>query len=311
MANCGSKYVPIPRPTQAQYDQLKALASADINMGAAGCAGGGTPCHSPVAPHDRKLKTRKYREKVREDLRDFVLLKLGAPRVKIELDQQQLDADIDRVLMIFEEYAGREYFDYYTFMTTPGKSVYKMPDEIGVVREVVYKKEGTFGFQSTDMDGAIPIEYYYPGGAYSSIQGGLIDPIQPIWGRAGEWTLYKMYEQMFSRLSSNIGSWEWVSDLNYIKLYPTPHAVHKVGVHFLQKCKDWRQVNQAMQDGVLAHVMITLGNVRGKYAQPPGPGGGMQLDGEWMRTKGYELLDKWYEDLLAKFGDLGPGITMF
>jgi len=64
-----------------------------------------------------------------------------------------------------------------------------------------------------------------------------------------------------------------------------------------------------MQEGALAHTMIMLGHIRGKYQAPPGPGGGMQLDGEYMRDKGWELKEKWQEELIYKFGDIPP-ITM-
>lgn len=288
----------IGRPSQQRFDQ----------MGSGGC---GTPaCSSYTGPVDRKVGARKHREKVREQIKDYVLLMLGAPVVKVELDQQGLDLAVDQSLMIFEEYAGPEYFDYYSFTASPGKSVYKLPDDVGVVRNVFYKEQASFAFQSSDLDGAIPVEYFYPGGAYSSIQGGLIDPVQPIWGRMGEWVLYKQYEQMFSRVSSNIGGWEWVSDLGHIKLYPTPFRAQKVFVHYLQKCKDWKQVNQAMQEGALCHAMIMLGHIRGKYQQPPGPGGGMSLDGEYMKTKGWELKEKWQEELITKFGQFQLPITL-
>jgi hypothetical protein len=301
------KYLVIGRPSQNDYDSRCASAQTATNSP---CGNMGTPCHSPVAPHDRKLGPRHNREKVREDIKDYVLLMLGAPTVKVELDEQGLDLCVDQALMIFEEYAGREFFDYYTFRTTPGKSVYKLPDDVGIVRNVFWKKNATYAFQANDLGGAIPVEYFYPGGAYSSIQGGLIDPIQPIWGRMGEWVLYKQYEQMFSRVSSQIGGWEWVSDTGHIKLYPTPCGAQHCIVHYLQKCKDWKQVNQAMQEGALCHAMIMLGHIRGKYQSPPGPGGGMQLDGEYMKQKGWELKEKWQEELINKFGDLGPGITM-
>lgn len=32
---------------------------------------------------------------------------------------------------------------------------------------------------------------FYPGGCCASIQEGKIDPLQPVWGKMGEWTLYK------------------------------------------------------------------------------------------------------------------------
>ena len=301
---CSKGPLAISRPSSQTYDSLNCGVAGGAKSGASACSG--TACNAPVAPHDRNLTPRKNREKVREDIRDYVLLMLGAPVVKIELDQQNLDLAVDQSLKIFEDYAGREYFDYYTFRSVPGKSVYKLPDDVGMVRNVFYKEMGTFAFQASDLDGAIPIEYFYPGGAYSSIQGGLIDPVQPIWGRRGEWVLYKQYEQMFSRVSSNIGGWEWVSDLGYIKLYPTPCKGQLVIVHYLQKCKDWKEVTQAMQEGALAHAMIMLGHIRGKYASPPGPGGGMQLDGEYLKTKGWELKQQWQEELLTRYGDLCP-----
>jgi hypothetical protein len=126
----------------------------------------------------------------------------------------------------------------------------------------------------------------------------------------GEWVLYKQYEAMYARVSSSLGGWEWVSDLGYIKLYPTPCRPCQAIVHYLQKCKDWREVTQAMQEGAYALACIIIGNIRGKYLNIPGIGGGVQNDGEYMRTKGYELKEKWQEELLTKFGDVVMPITM-
>lgn len=301
---CGnSQTLVIGRSSQNKYDSL---CSGNGNAGSASVSGcGGTDACKYVGAHDRTIGPRKHREKVREDIKDYVLLMLGAPVVKVELDDQNLDLAVNQALKVFEDYAGREYYDYYTFPTSPGKSVYKMPDDVGLVRNVFYKEQGSYSFQANDLGGALPVEYFYPGGG-SSMQGGIMSPVQPIWGRMGEWVLYKQYEQMYSRVSSNLGGWEWVSDMGWIKLYPVPCGHQTVIVHYLQKCKDWKEVTQAMQEGALAHAMIMLGHIRGKYAQPPGPGGGMQLDGDYMRQKGWELKEKWQEELIYKFGDLLP-----
>lgn len=261
----------------------------------------------PVDPLDKnKLGPRRKREQVREQVKDYVLLMLGAPVIGLELDEQQLDLCIDQTMKIIENYAGKEYYDYYTFNTMPGQSVYEMPPDVGYVRNVFWKKHPTFAFQSSDLQGAIPIEYFYPGGAYGSIQGGLIDPIQPIWGRMGEWVLYKQYEMMYSRVSSNIGGWEWVSDMSHIKLYPIPSKPQAVIVHYIQKNKDWPEVTQAMQEGALAHAKIILGRIRSKYTNPPGPNGGIQLDGQQLLQEGLEDYKTWKEELIYKFGDILP-----
>lgn len=274
------------------------------------------PCSStcsdlgPVDPLNKsELGPRRKREQVRGQIRDYILHMLGAPVVKVELDEQNIDFCIDQALKIVEDYAGREYFTYYTFRTTPGKSVYTLPPDVGFVRNVFYKEMGSFAFQASDLDGAIPIEYFYPGGSYSSIQGGLIDPIQPIWGRMGEWVLYKQYEQMYSRISSNLGGWEFLDGFGTIKLYPTPFSGQLVIVHYLQKMKDWPEITQAMQEGALSYAKEIVGRIRGKYPSPPGPGGGMQLDGQALLAEAKEERKQWFNDLIFKFGDL-PYVSM-
>lgn len=253
-----------------------------------------------------KLSPRPNRGKIRGQLKDYILLMLGAPVVTIELDEQQLDAAVDLALQVLEEWAPMEYFRYYVFQTQPGVSIYTMPPDVGYIRNVYYKQTGEFAFQSSDLGGAIPIEYFYPGGAYASIQGGLIDPMQPIWGRGGEWSLYKGYEQMYSRLASNIGGWEWVGGYQNIKLYPIPYRNHRVVVHYLQKNNDWGRVQQVMQEGALAYAKIMLGRIRSKIKNPPGPNGGVQLDGEALLTEGLQEKKDWEERLITRYGDCLP-----
>jgi hypothetical protein len=256
-----------------------------------------------------KLGPRKQREKVREQIKDYVLHMLGAPVVKLEFDEQNLDFCVDQSMKVFEDYAGREYFSYYVFNTVGGKSIYEMPPDVGLIRNVFYKETGSFAFQSSDLGGSIPIEYFYPGGAYASIQGGLIDPIQPIWGRMGEWVLYRQYEQMYSRVSSNLGGWEYLGGFNTIKLYPVPFRSQKVIVHYMQKQKDWAEVTQAMQEGALTYAKEILGRIRSKYQSVPGAGGSVAMDGQQLLQEAREDRQKWFEDLIYKFGDL-PYISM-
>lgn len=261
----------------------------------------------PLDPLNKsQMSSRKQREKVREQIKEYCLHMLGAPVVKLEFDEQNLDFAVDQAMKVFEDYAGREYFSYYVFNSVPGKSIYEMPPDVGMIRNVFYKETGTFAFQSTDLNGAIPIEYFYPGGAYASIQGGLIDPVQPIWGRMGEWTLYKQYEQMYSRVSSNLGGWEYIGGYNTIKLYPVPYRVQKVIVHYMQKQKDWPEVTQALQEGALTYLKEILGRIRSKYQSVPGAGGGVVMDGQQLLQEAREDRQKWFEDLIYKFGDILP-----
>jgi hypothetical protein len=85
-----------------------------------------------------------------------------------------------------------------------------------------------------------------------------------------------------------------------------PYRVHRVVVHYLQKNNDWGRVQQVMQDGALAHAKIMLGRIRSKIKNPPGPNGGIQLDGDTLLQEGREDRTKWLEDLIVRYGDLPP-----
>lgn len=297
MSSCNNNTLFINRPSQQQANQCSATGSGFPNgITGPACCG--------------KIGKRPCREIVREQIKDLVLLQLGAPIVKIELDDQNLDAAVDLALLEFEEYAGREYFTYYVFNTQPGKSVYTMPPDVGLIRMVYYREQPNLTFNGSDVGGVLPIEYYYPGGAYSSIQGGLMDPNTPIYGRAGEWVLYKQYEQMYNRLSSQLGGWEWIDGYCNIKLYPTPCGCNAVMVHYLPKKPDFKQVTTAMITGSFYHAMAMLGRVRGKWTNIPGPNGGVQMDGPALLQESKEGLKDWRQDLIYRWGD-GPTLGIY
>jgi hypothetical protein len=82
---------------------------------------------------------------------------------------------------------------------------------------------------------------------------------------------------------------------------------HSVIVHYIQKNKDWNRVTQAMQEGAIAFAKIMLGRIRSKIKNPPGPNGGVTLDGDTILAEGLQEKKDWEERLLTRFGDvLGP-----
>jgi hypothetical protein len=169
------------------------------------------------------------------------------------------------------------------------------------VRQVYYKETGNLQINGSDIGGAIPIEYFNHGGG-----AGGFDPVQPVYGRMGEWVQYKQYEQLYNRVSSQIGGWEWVGGYENIKLYPVPYRSCNVIVHYLQKCHDFKQTNQALQEGSLAYAMQMLGRIRGKYSNPPGPNGGIQNDGASMLQEANQMIKDWEERLINRYGDFLP-----
>lgn len=281
----------LPRPTKEEYSQLCGQNCNNNGLG-------------PTDPLN-KIGPRRKRQKVREQIKEYVLTMLGAPVLPLELDDQQVENAIDFALQIFEDYAPAEYFQYYVFYTTPGQSVYNMPEDIGFIRDISYKETANYAFSSSDLGGVIPLEYM-GAGAYGSIAGG-INPQQPVWGKMSEWVMYKQYEDMYNRVSGQQGGWEWLGGYNTIKLYPVPYRTYPVAIRYLQKRPDFGMVTQAMQEGALAFTKIILGRIRSKIQNPPGPNGGVQLDGQQLLQEGTEEKKQWQEDLIFRYGDvLGP-----
>jgi hypothetical protein len=291
MPQCSPTTLIIPRPT---LDAAARVASAPN-------------CNtvSPTLCQDSNLLSpRPKRTKVREQIKDFILLSLGGPVLDLEFDIQQIDLCVDYALQLVEYYAPREFFNYYTFRTVSGQSVYTLPPDIGYVRHVFYRETGIYQFQASDLGGAIPLDYFYPGGSYGAGASGLINPIMPMFGRVSDWTLFKSYEQQFSKYSSAIGGWEFVDDYSSIKLYPVPCQCVHVIVHYLQKNKDWGCVQPSMLKGALAWAKQILGRIRSKYKNIPGPQGGIVLDGDQLLQEGIQEWKDFEAELIQKYGDL-------
>lgn len=299
--SCGNNTLALGRPTSSG---MQSVACNSNCSGASGLGTGSISCNG-VGP-------RKKREKVREEIREYILHMLGAPNNPIELDEQNIDFCIDWSLKIIEDYAPSDYFSYYTFVTSPGKSVYELPADIGYVRSVEYHHVGQFAFTASDLGGTIPLEYFYGAGGNTGDYGGtgFVNPVQPVWGKMGEWVLYKQYEQMYSRVSSNLGGWEYIGGHRHIKLYPTPYRATKVAVRYLQKCKDWEEVTQSMGEGALTYAKEILGRIRGRIKNIPGAAGGVQLDSAELLAEAKEERKQWMQDLIYKFGEAQLPIRM-
>ena len=75
----------------------------------------------------------------------------------------------------------------------------------------------------------------------------------------------------------------------------------------MQRRPDFGMVTQAMQEGALSFAKIILGRIRSRIQNPPGPNGGIQLDGQQILQEGLDEKKQWQEDLITRYGDiLGP-----
>lgn len=263
---------------------------------------------SPARGYDCNVGPRFNRERIRSKIADYVLLMLGSPVIDIELDQQQLTLAVDEALRIFEEWAPASYFEYFHFQTTAGQSIYKLPCDIGLIREV--NIDTNFCNGASELGGSMPLGWigdtgYGAGGLAWGAWG--YNRHQPYWGYGGEWVMFKQYEDMFERLSGRNGGWEFNEDNYTIKIYPTPQiGGGHVTVHYLQKKKDWNEVHQFMNEYALALAKIMVGRIRSKYSTIVSPGEGVTLDGATILEEGKSEKIQLEKDLITRWQEPIP-----
>jgi hypothetical protein len=56
----------------------------------------------------------------------------------------------------------------------------------------------------------------------------------------------------------------------------------------------------------LTYIKEILGRIRSKYQSVPGAGGSVAMDGQQLLQEAREDRQKWFEDLIYKFGDILP-----
>jgi hypothetical protein len=261
------------------------------------------------------LSERPRREAAREEIADYVLLSLGAPMVRVELDRQQLTLCVDEAMKRFEEHASKADYDVYYFNTVPGVPRYKLPCDIGIIKRVDFRSAicGGPGMISLGVDGlAIPFvgSFYYPAAAFGGgpygfgrigYGTGAYAGGNYLHANVGEWFLALQYQELFARVAGNEPSWEMAAN-NTIFLYPTPRGTVGVAVQYLQRKRDWPDVYSWMKDWALAHAKEILGRVRSKYDRYVSPGGGVTLDGQALLSESREDKAKLEEQALYKWG---------
>lgn len=264
---------------------------------------------SPVHWADEEcLSARPRREKAREEISDYVLLMLGAPVVRLELDIQQVTLAVDQALSKFEQFAPRKYFQYYYFTTSPESGRYKMPCDVGIIRNVIFQGVGTCGKNQVDYlgDGSvIPwVGGMFPGMTYwgAGFGGsGAFGPWgYPSYGSLSEWNIFKGYQELFQRMTSSEPSWEFGPD-NTLQLYPVPRTSIGVGVEYLQRKKDWNSVDMWIKEYALALAKQMLGRIRSKFDRFVTPSGGVALDGPTLLSEGKEEKTALEEQLITRY----------
>lgn len=204
-----------------------------------------------------------------QQIRDYALASLGHPIVRVELNDHQLKLCVDEAITELDYHAPHLTKQMAVFYTTAGVNVYEIPNYI--LRNLAYVtfKKSLLSIQA--QAGTLEFDFFIK---YFS-DNFLFDNFS-----MGDFYILQSSLETTRRVLGQDGGWD-ILDGRYLQLYPSP-AMGDAAI------LEYRGINsQTMTPKMLNWIQKyatacakgLLGQVRGKFAVVPGPGGGTQLNG--------------------------------
>ena len=223
-----------------------------------------------------------------EQIKDYALGALGHPVVRVELTDFQLKLCLDEAVTELDYHSPHFTRQFAMFKTTAGYNLYKIPSYILRNLSYVTYKKNLLSIQS--QAGTLEFDFFL-----KYFQDNYIFDDFSI----GDFYLLQSTLETTRRVLSQEGGFD-ILDGQYLQLYPQP-AVNDVAIleyrglnskTMSPKMRNW------VQKYTTACAKELLGQVRGKFAVVPGPGGGTQLNGQMLMQQAAQEKQALKQELL-------------
>ena len=227
-----------------------------------------------------------------ENLKDFILARLGHPVVRVELTPYQIKTCIDESVGTMYNHAPLFSQQFATFDASAGYSTYKIPSYIlNTLEYVVYKKTLLSIQQSAGtLEFDFFIKYFQDNFLFQNFG-------------VGDFYLLQQNLEMTRKILGQEGSFS-VLDNQYLQIEPRPVGNYQT-VILIYRGLNSDTLHPAYRNWIqlyaLACAKSILGQIRGKYATVPSPGGGAKLNGDALVKEGTEEKKLLLQRLLDEF----------
>lgn len=233
-------------------------------------------------------------------VKDFVLARLGAPVVRVELSDFQVLTAIDEAVTKLDYHAPNWCTNYMTFITKGGENVYELPKFVmNNMQYVVYKKTllSVAAHEST-LEFDFFVKYFQDNFLFKDFS-------------IADFLLMTSHLEQIRKILSRDGTFE-VVDGQKLFIYPVPLMKEEVIVQFRTLNSDTLHPYflNWLQKFSTSICKVILGGIRGKYDTIPSPGGGARLNGDSLISEGNAEQEKLIEDLLLEIEE-PPAFTTF
>jgi len=237
--------------------------------------------------------------KLRQDIFDYVKLRLGDKMITVELEPEHYQNALQRSIEVFRTRSSAAVEESYAFLTTvKDVQVYTMPEEVQYVRQIWRRSLGDLGNAGTQID---------------PFSQGYLNVYILNSGRAGgvlNYELFKDYEFQVDRMFGGQIDFNYNSITKKLSLIRRPYGTYETLLLWTYNLKpevqlltDYRSLT-FIKEYTYALCLSELGHAREKFAQIPGPGGGTTLNGSALKAEAKELMDGMHQDISNfRFGE--------
>jgi len=208
-----------------------------------------------------------------EEVKRFIMNMLGAPTVKVELQDEQLNTAVQLAKDVFIRYLGRDMYAY--TIATAYQTEYDWPTDALSITQVYYRPAtlSALGNIAQNM--------------FSDFYLLATDLAVDIYESPVTYWCYMASREMLEKTYGVWGSWENV-DYRRFRIYPSPFKDQPIGIFYKSNKLDLTEDKMNLfKKLALAYAKIMLGRIRSKYANLPGSNNNLlTLDGIQLLTEG-------------------------
>lgn len=248
----------------------------------------------------------------KNDIIDYIRLRLGDGIVDIEADKEHFDLAIKNALQRYRQRSSNSVEESYAFLDIyPETQEYILPQEIMNIRAIYRRGIGSVSGTTASQ--------------FEPFAAGYLNTYMLVAGRVGGLANYELfvgYQELamkmfggyiqftFNRVSKKLVI---TRKIPFMGQNPAMNISESVLLHIDNYKPDVMLLNDPqafpwIQDYAYALVMMTIGQAREKFGTINGPQGGTSLNGAALKSEGQALLDK-LEEEIKNFVDGGMPMT--
>lgn len=225
-----------------------------------------------------------------QNIKDFILARLGFPTVKVELTDFQIQTCIEESISKLDYHAPLWMTQFAVFSTSANINVYELPPHIANNLVDVVFRSALFTLGATPGS----LEYDFALMFFGNV--GLFNNF-----KVSEFVIMQMYLKQIRKYLSQETTWNVINN-KYLQIYPVPDNNDGVILQF--RGIDIETMHPLYKNWVQRYSLCVakeiLGQVRSKFKTIPGPGGGSQLNGEILLLQAEKEKEKLIEELTSE-----------